>query len=59
MTQTELAEALGISFQQVQKYENGTNRIAAPVLYQVSIAFAVPMQYFFEGLGERRKIGPH
>ncbi len=55
ITQTGLAEALGISFQQVQKYENGTNRITARALYQVSIALAVPMQYFFEGLGERAK----
>ncbi len=58
MTQKELAEALGISFQQVQKYENGTNRISARALYQVSIALVVPVQYFFEGLGERRKGGP-
>ena len=51
-----LAEALGVTYQQVQKYEKGTNRISAGVLYQMAMALDVPVQYFFDGLsGQRRK----
>ncbi len=39
---------VGVSYQQVQKYENGTNRISAPRLYQFSLIFNVPLDYFFE-----------
>jgi len=48
-SQTELADAAGISFQQVQKYENGTNRVGASRLQQFSEALGVPPSYFFEG----------
>ena len=51
-----LAEAVGVSFQQVQKYEEGcTNRISAGALYQLTITLEVPVQYFFDGLSGRRK----
>ena len=48
-SQTELADALGITFQQVQKYENGTNRISAGRAYAAAQHLGVPLDYFFEG----------
>ncbi len=52
LSQTTLGEALGISFQQVQKNERGTNRIGASRLYQISKILDVPVSYFFEELTE-------
>lgn len=52
LTQGTLAEELGITFQQVQKYERGTNRIGASRLYHISCILDVPVSYFFEGLKE-------
>jgi transcriptional regulator with XRE-family HTH domain len=49
LSQTELANAAGITFQQVQKYEDGTNRVGASRLQQFSEALGVPPSYFFEG----------
>lgn len=49
-TQTEVAEGLGISFQQVQKYELGRNRISASRLFDISKILGVETSYFFEGL---------
>jgi transcriptional regulator with XRE-family HTH domain len=49
MSQTEVADALGITFQQIQKYEKGTNRVGASRLQQVSDALGVAPYYFFEG----------
>ena len=48
MSQTHLAEAFGLTFQQVQKYEKGTNRISASRLYHLSLIFGVPVESFFE-----------
>ena len=53
MNQTQLGEALGITFQQVQKNERGTNRIGASRLYQISKILDVPVSYFFEELTEK------
>ena len=50
MSQTEVADALGVTFQQVQKYERGTNRVGASRLYDLSRILGVPVQFFFEGL---------
>jgi transcriptional regulator with XRE-family HTH domain len=50
MNQSDLADALGMSFQQVQKYENGTNRIGASRLQQIANLLQVPVDFFFEGL---------
>lgn len=50
MSQTDLGEKLGVSFQQVQKYEKGTNRIGASRLLQTALAVEVPVDYFFDGL---------
>jgi transcriptional regulator with XRE-family HTH domain len=48
LSQEKLAEAIGITFQQVQKYERGTNRISASRLYQFAEVLNVPAAYFFE-----------
>ena len=48
MSQTELANNLGVTFQQVQKYEKGVNRIGASRLFQISKILDVPVQFFFE-----------
>ena len=52
MSQTRVADALGVTFQQVQKYEKGTNRISASRLQQMAGIFSVPVSYFFEGVPE-------
>jgi transcriptional regulator with XRE-family HTH domain len=49
LSQTELADAAGITFQQIQKYEKGVNRVGAGRLQQFSDALGVPPSYFFEG----------
>jgi transcriptional regulator with XRE-family HTH domain len=49
-SQTDLADAIGVTFQQVQKYEKGTNRISASRLQQISHVLQVTMPFFFEGL---------
>jgi transcriptional regulator with XRE-family HTH domain len=49
LSQTELANAAGIAFQQIQKYEKGVNRVGASRLHQFSDALGVPPSYFFEG----------
>lgn len=50
MSQERLAELLGVTFQQVQKYEKGVNRIAASRLFDISAALDMPVARFFEGL---------
>ena len=50
MSQEKLGEALGLTFQQVQKYEKGTNRIGASRLYEIGAVLGVPIEYFFDGL---------
>ena len=52
LSQTDLAEALGLTFQQVQKYERGANRISASKLYETAKFLKVPVAYFFEGYAE-------
>jgi transcriptional regulator with XRE-family HTH domain len=49
MSQTDIANALGVTFQQVQKYEKGTNRISASRLQHISQILQVPVSFFFEG----------
>ena len=53
MSQTEVANALGVTFQQVQKYERGTNRVGASRLFDLSRILSVPIQYFFAGLNNQ------
>lgn len=50
LSQGELAETVGITFQQVQKYERGTNRMSASRLYEFSKVLHVPVGYFFTGI---------
>jgi transcriptional regulator with XRE-family HTH domain len=49
MSQQKLGDAIGLTFQQVQKYEKGTNRIGASRLQQISQVLGVPVPFFFEG----------
>ena len=49
MSQEKLGDSLGLTFQQVQKYEKGTNRIGASRLQQISLILQVPISFFFEG----------
>jgi len=52
MSQEKLGDALGLTFQQVQKYEKGTNRIGASRLQHISQILQVPVSFFFEGAPE-------
>ncbi|NNE79526.1 MAG: helix-turn-helix domain-containing protein [Silicimonas sp.] len=54
MTQQQLAEKVGIKFQQIQKYETGMNRVSASRLWDVAAALTVPVSFFFEGLSEEK-----
>jgi transcriptional regulator with XRE-family HTH domain len=53
MSQERLAELLGVTFQQVQKYEKGVNRIAVSRLWDISVALELPVSRFFEGVTAR------
>lgn len=55
MTQQQLAEQVGIKFQQIQKYETGANRISASRLWDIAEALDVPVSFFFEGLEDTQK----
>jgi len=57
MSQEKLADLLGVTFQQVQKYEKGINRIAASRLFDIAGALEVPVSNFFEGLTSARAGG--
>lgn len=50
MTQQQLAERVGIKFQQIQKYETGMNRVSASRLWDIAAVLEVPIAFFFEGL---------
>ncbi|MEO1492545.1 MAG: helix-turn-helix transcriptional regulator [Pseudomonadota bacterium] len=50
MTQQQLGNKVGIKFQQIQKYETGTNRVSASRLWDIAHALDVPVSFFFEGL---------
>jgi transcriptional regulator with XRE-family HTH domain len=52
MSQEKLGEFLGITFQQVQKYEKGTNRVSISRLHQIAQALETPVSYFYEGGGD-------
>jgi transcriptional regulator with XRE-family HTH domain len=57
MSQEKLGEAIGLTFQQVQKYEKGTNRISASRLSQIAQVLGVPVTFFFEGAPMERGEG--
>ena len=52
MSQTELGRKIDVTFQQVQKYENGTNRVGSGRLFKIASTFGVPITAFFEGANE-------
>lgn len=52
MSQEKLGDALGLTFQQVQKYEKGANRVSASRLYEIAKTLEVPINYFFEGFDD-------
>jgi transcriptional regulator with XRE-family HTH domain len=58
MSQTDIADALGLTFQQVQKYEKGFNRISASRLQHISQILQVPVPFFFEGAPAATGIRP-
>lgn len=59
MTQQQLADLVGIKFQQIQKYETGANRVSASRLWDIARATEVPVSFFFEGLeGARSAADP-
>jgi transcriptional regulator with XRE-family HTH domain len=51
MTQIQLGAAIGVRFQQIQKYEWGTNKMSAARIWELAQALDVPVGYFYEGLG--------
>jgi transcriptional regulator with XRE-family HTH domain len=53
MSQERLGEAIGLTFQQVQKYERGTNRIGASRLYDLSVVLNVSVEFFYEDYGAK------
>ncbi len=57
MSQTTLGDAIGLTFQQVQKYERGTNRISASRLFDLSRVLDVPVEYFFGDMPATEKRG--
>ncbi|HEY3797252.1 MAG TPA: helix-turn-helix domain-containing protein [Caulobacteraceae bacterium] len=52
VSQEKLADALGLTFQQVQKYERGANRVSASKLYEIAATLRAPISYFFDGLAD-------
>jgi transcriptional regulator with XRE-family HTH domain len=57
ITQQCLAVSIGLTFQQIQKYERGANRISASKLYEIAHVVSVPMGYFFLGLDDPVSLG--
>ena len=55
MTQQKLGKMMDVSFQQIQKYETGANRISAAKLWRMAQVLDVPVEVFFEGLDRRQK----
>jgi len=56
-----LAEKIGVTYQQAHKYERGINRVSAGRLFEIARALAVPIGYFYEGIGQEgpRQVTPH
>ncbi len=59
MSQAKLADAVGVTFQQIQKYENGKNRISASRLQQIAQALDVTPSFFFEDVPDVRQPAPN
>jgi transcriptional regulator with XRE-family HTH domain len=56
ISQTQLGEQIGVSFQQLQKYEKGVNRVGAARLQQIATAVNVPVTFFYDGDGKAREV---
>ena len=56
MTQQQLAQSVGIKFQQIQKYETGANRVSASRLWDIASALDVPVTFFFDGVFETSNV---
>ena len=61
LTQQQLAEMIGVTYQQAHKYERGINRVSAGRLFEIARVLSAPISYFYEGVGEEgpRQITPH
>jgi transcriptional regulator with XRE-family HTH domain len=61
LTQQQLAEMIGVTYQQAHKYERGINRVSAGRLYEIARVLNAPITYFYEGVGEEapRAAAPH
>ena len=61
LTQQQLAEMIGVTYQQAHKYERGINRVSAGRLFEIARALSAPITYFYEGIGQEgpRQITPH
>jgi len=57
ISQADLGEQLGVSFQQIQKYEKGVNRVGAGRMQQIATALDVPVTYFFDAVGTEMPVG--
>ena len=57
MSQEKLGKHVGLTFQQIQKYEKGMDRIAASTLWVFSLVLGRPISWFFEGIGEQKRKG--
>ena len=55
MTQQQLADLVGIKFQQIQKYETGMNRVSASRLWDIAVALGVEVAFFFEGIAAQQE----
>ena len=51
LTQQQLAELIGVTYQQAHKYERGVNRVSAGLLFQIAAVLSVPMGFFYDGIG--------
>lgn len=54
LSQQQMADLIGVTYQQAHKYERGINRISAGRLYEISLVLGIPVGYFFDGLEENR-----
>ena len=59
LTQQQLAEMIGVTYQQAHKYERGINRVSAGRLFEIARALSAPITYFYEGIGEGRAAADH
>ena len=61
LTQQQLAEMIGVTYQQAHKYERGINRVSAGRLFEIARVLNAPITYFYDGLGQEtpRPVAPH